>query len=83
MEEGHKIGQKPLTPKLIETVLARDLDDLEPHLSRHGYNVKALAELLHVRPTDVRAFRAGRLPAQPDAGVAAVSPRRGTPTVSR
>jgi type II secretory pathway predicted ATPase ExeA len=27
LEEGYKIGQKPLTPELIESVLARDLDD--------------------------------------------------------
>jgi type II secretory pathway predicted ATPase ExeA len=62
LEEGHTIGQKPLTPELIESVLARDLDDLEPRLTRHGYNVKALADLLQVRPTDIRAFLAGRLP---------------------
>jgi type II secretory pathway predicted ATPase ExeA len=62
LEEGYKIGQKPLTPELIESVLARDLDDLEPHLTRHGYNAKALADLLNVRPTEIRAFLAGRLP---------------------
>jgi hypothetical protein len=61
-EEGHKIGQKPLTPELIESVLARDLDGLEPRLTRHGYNAKALADLLQVRPADIRAFLAGRLP---------------------
>jgi hypothetical protein len=35
-----------------------------PHgaLTRHGYHVKALAHLLHVRPTDSRAFLAGGLP---------------------
>jgi hypothetical protein len=38
------------------------LDDLEPRLTRHGYNAKTLAELLHVGSTDVRAFLAGRLP---------------------
>jgi hypothetical protein len=42
--------------------LARDLDDLEPRLTRHGYHVKALADLLHVRPTGIRAFLEGRLP---------------------
>jgi hypothetical protein len=62
LEGGHTIGQKPLTPELIESVLARDLDDLESRLTRHGYNAKALAELLQVRPTDIRAFLAGRLP---------------------
>jgi len=62
LEEGYKIGQKPLAPDLIESVLARDLDDLEPRLTRHGYNAKTLADLLNVRLTDIRAFLAGRLP---------------------
>jgi hypothetical protein len=62
LEEGYKIGQKPLTPELIESVLARDLDDLELRLTRHGYHVKTLADLLHVRPADIHAFLAGRLP---------------------
>jgi hypothetical protein len=62
LEEGHKSGQKPLTPDLIESVLARDLDDLEPRLTRHGYNANALADLRQVRPTDIRAFLAGQLP---------------------
>jgi hypothetical protein len=62
LEEGYKVGQKPITPDLIESVLARDLDDLEPRLTRHGYNAKTLADLLNVRPADIRAFLAGRLP---------------------
>jgi hypothetical protein len=62
LEEGHKVGQKPLTPELIESVLAQDLDDLEPRLTRHGDHTKALADLLQVRPTDIHAFLAGRLP---------------------
>jgi cystathionine beta-lyase/cystathionine gamma-synthase len=45
------------------SVLARDLDDLEPRLTRHGYHAKALADLLQVQPADIRAFLAGRLPA--------------------
>jgi hypothetical protein len=31
-------------------------------LTRHGYNADALADLLHVRPAEIRAFLAGRLP---------------------
>src|SRR5262245_40283573 len=46
----------------IESVLARDLDDLEPHLMRHGYNAKALADLLNIRPAEIRAFLAAAYP---------------------
>jgi hypothetical protein len=62
LEEGHKIWQKRLTPALIESVLAQALDDLESRLTRHGYHARALADLLWVRPADIHAFLAGRLP---------------------
>jgi hypothetical protein len=42
--------------------LAPELHDLEPTLTRYGYNVKALAELLNIRQADVRAFLHGQLP---------------------
>ena len=59
----HRAGQKPITPEIIESILAQGLDDMEPTLARHGYGAKALADLLHVRPTEIRAFLRGRLPA--------------------
>lgn len=61
-EEGYRVGQKPITPEVIDTALVKDLDDLEPRLTRHGYNVKALSEVLNVRPREIRSFLQGRLP---------------------
>lgn len=61
-EEAYRVGSKPVTPEIIEAVLAQGLDDLEPHLTRNGYNTKVLAELLNVRPTEVRSFLHGQLP---------------------
>jgi type II secretory pathway predicted ATPase ExeA len=61
-EEGYRAGQKPITPEVINTALGNDLDDLEPRLTRHGYHVKALAEVLNVRPREIRSFLQGRLP---------------------
>jgi hypothetical protein len=43
LEEGYKVGQKPVGVDVIDAVLAKDIDSLEPRLTRHGYNVKALA----------------------------------------
>jgi hypothetical protein len=43
-------------------VLAKGLDDVEPTLARHGYGPRALAEVLQVRPAEIRAFLRGRLP---------------------
>jgi N-acetyl-anhydromuramyl-L-alanine amidase AmpD len=35
--------------------MAPDINALEPTLTRYGYNVKALSELLDVRAAEVRA----------------------------
>jgi type II secretory pathway predicted ATPase ExeA len=61
-EQAYRLGIKPITTEIIESVLAVGLDDLEPSLIRHGYNAKALAELLNVRTTEVRSFLHGQLP---------------------
>jgi type II secretory pathway predicted ATPase ExeA len=61
-EEGYRAGQKPITPEVINMALVNDLDDLEPRLTRHGYHVKALSEVLNVRPREIRSFLQGRLP---------------------
>lgn len=61
-EEAYKVGQKPVTPAIIEIVLAIGLNDLEPRLIRYGYNTKVLANLLNVRTAEVRSFLHGQLP---------------------
>lgn len=60
-EEGYKVGQKPVTVEVIESVLAKDIDDLEPRLTRHGYNAKVLAEVLNAKPREIRALLRGQL----------------------
>lgn len=55
-EEAFTIGQKPVTVEIVNRILARTLNDPEPHLIRHGYNVKSLAQLINVKPTEVRSF---------------------------
>jgi hypothetical protein len=56
------LGEKPVTPAIVEKTFAPDMHDLEPTLTRYGYNVKALSELLGIRQTAVRAFLRGQLP---------------------
>ena len=63
LEEAYRAGQRPVTPDLIDSVLATGLNDVEPTLARYGYTAREVAELLHVRPMEVRAFLRGRLPA--------------------
>lgn len=62
-EKSHQVGQKVVTQELVQTVLARSLDDLEPQLNRKGYNTKVLADLLDLKPKIIRSFLEGQLPA--------------------
>jgi type II secretory pathway predicted ATPase ExeA len=62
LEQAYRFGEKPVPPAIVHMTLAPDLHDLEPTLTRHGYNVTVLAELLNMRQADVRAFLRGQLP---------------------
>ena len=62
LEQAYRFGEKPVTPAIVEQTLAPDMQALEPTLTRYGYNVKALSELLGIRQAEVRAFLRGQLP---------------------
>ena len=61
LEEGYQVRQKPVSAELIDPVIAKDIDDLEPRLTRQGYHMKALAELLNAKPAAIRLFLRGQL----------------------
>src|SRR5271166_5730538 len=61
LEEAYKVGQKPVGTDMIENVLAKDINGLEPRLTRHGYNAKVLADLLNVKPREIKSFLSGHL----------------------
>jgi hypothetical protein len=42
LEQAYRVGEKPVTPALVQTTLAPDLHGLEPTLTRYGYNVNVL-----------------------------------------
>jgi hypothetical protein len=60
-EEAYKIGQKPVGTDMIENVLAKDINGLEPRLTRQGYNAKVLADLLNIKPREIKSFLSGHL----------------------
>lgn len=60
-EAGYEVGAHPITAEIIDNVLAADLNALEATLTRNGCSARALAELLNVRPAEVRAFLHGQL----------------------
>lgn len=56
MEAGYQTGEKPITATLVESVLSRQLDDLEPILTRHGYRLKDMVEQFDAKPAEIRAL---------------------------
>ena len=62
LEQAFQIGSKKVNTDVIETVLAQTLNDPEPHLIRYGYNIKSLAQLINIKPAEMRSFLHGQLP---------------------
>lgn len=60
-EEAFRVGERPVTRPVVEGVLSRHLDDLEPRLTRHGYTVRALAEQFSAKPAEIRQLFCGEL----------------------
>lgn len=61
-EEAFRVGQKPVDADTIQDILAPDLDRLEARLTRNGYNVKLLKDILTAKPKEIQAFLNGQLP---------------------
>ena len=56
LEAGYRTGEKPVMAALVKTVLSRQLDDLEPTLTRHGYRLKDMVEQFDTKPAEIRAM---------------------------
>lgn len=53
LEAGYLTGERPITAELVDSILSRKLDDLEPTLTRHG---KDLVEQFDAKPVEIRAL---------------------------
>ena len=60
-EETFRIGEKVVTVAVVEAVLSRQIDDLEPRLTRYGCDIRSIAEEFRIKPADVRPFLQGLL----------------------
>lgn len=60
-EHAFRLGENRVAAEVVEQVLSRAIDDLEPTLTRNGYNPSALVILLKAKPAEVRDFLAGTL----------------------
>jgi hypothetical protein len=62
-EKGFRVGEKPVTAEVVEMVLSRQLDELEPKLTRHGYSVRSLSEQFNAKPAEIKRLFRGKLDA--------------------
>ena len=60
-EHAFRLGEKRVSAEIVEQVLSRAIDELEPTLTRNGYDAPALTVLLRAKPAEVRDFLAGTL----------------------
>jgi len=56
LEAGYQAGERPVSAEVVESVLSRQLDDLEPTLTRHGYRVKDLVDLFDAKTAEIKAL---------------------------
>jgi len=56
LEAGYLAGINPVTAELVDSVLSRKIDDLEPMLTRHGYRLKDMVEQFDAKPAEIRAL---------------------------
>lgn len=56
LEAGYQTGETPVSAELVESVLSRQIDDLEPTLTRHGYRIKDLVEQFNAKPAEIKAL---------------------------
>ena len=61
MEAAYHVGEKPVTGPIVESVLSKQIDELEPKLTRHGYDVRSLAEQFNAKPAEIKLLFRGQL----------------------
>ena len=55
------MGEKPVTAAIAESVLSKQIDELESKLTRNGYDVRGLAEQFHAKPAEIKLLFRGQL----------------------
>jgi type II secretory pathway predicted ATPase ExeA len=56
LEAGYQVGETPVTAEVVESVLSKQLDELEPTLTRHGYRLRDLMEQFDAKPAEIKAL---------------------------
>lgn len=61
LEAGYQTGEKQESADVVQSVMSRQLDDLEPTLTRHGYRLKDILEQFDAKPAEIRALFCNQL----------------------
>ena len=56
LETGYQASEKPVGEAIVDSVLSKQIDNLEPTLTRHGYTAKVLTEMLGTKPGEIKAL---------------------------
>ncbi len=79
LEAAFQIGGQPVTTDVVESVLAKDINELEAKRTRHGYGSKAVADILNIGQADARKLLCGQLPPGRTNGLQAQMLKAGIP----
>lgn len=61
LEAGYETDGGAVTAEVVESILSRQIDDLEPTLTRHGYRMKDLVEQFDAKPAEFKALFSNEL----------------------
>lgn len=56
LDAAYQSGERPVSAEVVESVLSRQIDDLEPTLTRHGYRLKELVEQFDAKLVEIKAL---------------------------
>lgn len=55
LEAAYQVGEKLTSVEVVESVLSRQIDNLEPTLTLNGYRFKDLVERFDAKPPEIKA----------------------------
>lgn len=56
LEAGYQAGERPVSAAVVNSMLSRQIDDLEPTLTRNGYRIKDLQEQFDAKAVEIKAL---------------------------
>jgi type II secretory pathway predicted ATPase ExeA len=56
LETGFQASERPISEAVADSVLSKQIDGIEATLTRNGYTVKVLTEMLNIKPGEIKAF---------------------------